>query len=144
MGLEKVIAVSSITFGVALVAFSLSPIFWLSVIVLLFLGFGMMSQMASCNTLLQTIVEDDKRGRVMSLYTTAFMGLAPFGSLLVGSVADWIGGPYALLMSGVICIISALLFIRQTPHMMTCIHPIYSKLGILNQAETQVKERQPV
>jgi MFS family permease len=144
LGLEKVITIASMIFGVALVAFSLSSIFWLSMVILLFFGFGMMSQMASCNTLLQTIVDDDKRGRVMSLYSTAFMGLAPFGSLMVGSVAGWIGGPYTLLISGVICLVSAVLFIRQTRQMMTCIHPIYIKLGIMNQPETQMKERQPV
>jgi MFS family permease len=142
VGLERVIGLASIIFGVALVAFSLSPLLWLSLVILFLLGFGMMSQMASCNTLLQTVVDDDKRGRVMSLYGTAFMGLAPFGSLLVGSIANWIGAPYALLLSGAVCTVSALLFVRQTPRMTQYIQPIYVKLGIMNQPETKVEEKQ--
>lgn len=78
-------------------------------------GLGMMLQMASSNTMLQTIVDDNQRGRVMSFYTMAFMGTAPFGSLLAGSAAKIIGIPFTILVGGIACILGALLFIRKLP-----------------------------
>jgi len=77
---------------------------------MLIVGFGMIAQMASSNTLLQSLADDDKRGRVMSFYTVAFMGMVPFGSLLAGAMADKIGAPLALSISGAICIIGAVAF----------------------------------
>ena len=81
------ITIASGIFGIGLISFSLSHTLWLSFFLLMLTGFGMMVHMASSNTILQTIVDDDKRGRVMSLYTTAFMGMAPLGSLAGGSLA---------------------------------------------------------
>jgi len=71
--------------------------------------------MASTNTLLQTIVDDNMRGRVMSFYTMAFMGTVPFGSLLAGSAAKVIGVPYTILLGGISCIIGALVYLRKLP-----------------------------
>ncbi len=90
-------------------------------------GLGMMLQMASSNTMLQTIVDDDKRGRVMSFYTMAFMGTAPFGSLLAGSAAKVIGVPYTILFGGIACIVGALIFMRKLPEISQSIHPILTK-----------------
>jgi MFS family permease len=109
-GFEKTIFGAAIIFGVALAIFSFSHQLWLSLLLMLCAGFGMMVQMAASNTVIQTITDDDKRGRVMSLYTMAFMGLAPFGSLLAGSLTDKIGAANTLLINGILCIGAALFF----------------------------------
>ena len=97
----RTIAIAAAVFGAGLVALSFSRSFWLSLPILVCVGAGMMTQMASSNTLLQTITDEDKRGRIMSFYTMAFMGMGPFGSLLAGSLAHWVGAPYTVLVGGV-------------------------------------------
>ena len=112
-GLGDIISLASLIFGIGLVAFSLSRLLWVSLIILVFIGFGMMVQMASINTVLQTIVDDDKRGRIMSLYTLSFAGIAPLGSLLAGALANKIGATTTLIVSGVFCLAAAILFITK-------------------------------
>ncbi len=109
-GLERIIPIATSSFGIGLIVFSFSHFFWLSLLLISLTGAGMMVQMASCNTFIQTIVDDDKRGRVMSFYTMSFMGLAPFGSLLAGSMAKNIGAPNTLIIGGIFCILSALTY----------------------------------
>jgi len=109
-GLERVIPLATTTFGFGLIIFSMSRVLWLSLIFMVITGFGMMTQMVSSNTLLQTIVDDDKRGRVMSFYAMSFMGMAPVGSLLGGWLAKVIGAPYTLLLGGILCICGAWAF----------------------------------
>ena len=94
-------------------------------------GFGMIIQIASSNTILQTITEDDKRGRVMSFFTMAFMGMSPWGNLLAGVLANKIGAPYTVLISGGVCILGALIFSTRIPSLRKIIHPIYIKMGII-------------
>ena len=118
-------------FGVTLIAFSFSRSMPLSMLISMGLGFGMMVHMAACNTILQTIVEEDKRGRVMSFYTMAFMGTMPFGSLLAGSLASWIGAPLTLFFSGACCVAGAIFFFRKLPLIRKWIHPIYIAKGII-------------
>lgn len=113
LGLGRVIALTTGLFGIGLISFSISRILWLSMLILFLSGFGMMVQMASSNTVLQTIVEENKRGRIMSFYTMAFMGMAPFGSLLAGALANKIGSPNTLLVGGFFCIAGAFLFGRK-------------------------------
>lgn len=93
-------------------------------------GFGMMVQMAGSNTILQTIVDDDKRGRVMSLFAMSLRGMVPFGSLLLGGMASLIGAPYTLLIAGSCCVLAAIVFARQLPTLKKITHPIYSRMGI--------------
>lgn len=112
-GLGKLIAWSSGIFGAGLVAFSFSRDIWLSTVLMFVTGAGMISNMAASNTVLQTIADEDKRGRVMSLYTVAFRGMAPFGSLLAGSVAAAIGAPYMLFIGGLCCVLGALLYAKE-------------------------------
>ncbi len=131
LGLGKWIAISSIVFGCGLVAFSFSKTLWICLLILMVMGFGMMVQMASSNTVLQTVVDEDKRGRVMSLYAMAFMGMAPFGCLMAGAVANRIGVPYTILLSGVICLAGAFLFTRKLPALREEVRPIYVEKGIL-------------
>jgi len=95
-----------------------------------------MLQMASINTLLQTIVDDDKRGRVMSLYTMSFIGMAPFGSLIAGSAATHIGAPNTLRISGLLCIVAALVLLKKLPELRKHVHPIYVQKGIIPQVAT--------
>ena len=133
LGLGRVIVIGSGIFGIGLIFFSLSHILWLSFFLLLLTGFGMMVHMASSNTILQTMVDDDKRGRVMSLYTMAFMGMAPFGSLAGGSLAGKIGGPYTLIMAGASCLVGSFLFAKKLPFIRQMIRPIYVRKGILRE-----------
>jgi MFS family permease len=114
-GLERIIALAAAVFGAGLIAFSLSRVFWVSLLLMVFTGFGMMVQMAASNTVLQMTVDDDKRGRVMSLYTMAFMGTVPLGSLFGGILASKIGAPNTLILGGIACILGSLLFSRQFP-----------------------------
>jgi MFS family permease len=114
-GIPKIIAISALTFGIGLMLFSFSNITILSIIILYFSGFGMIAQFTATNTLLQHSVEDDKKGRVLSLYSMSFMGFTPIGSLLLGSLSAQIGVPLTLSISGAICLISALLFSRKLP-----------------------------
>jgi MFS family permease len=132
LGLWKIVPQFAAFFGVGLIVFSQSNIFLLSMVLMLVIGFGMIMQMTSCNTILQTIVDDDKRGRVMSFYTMAFMGTAPFGSLLAGVLASNIGAPNTLIVGGVSCILGAVVFARKLPEIKKLIYPIYTKLGIIS------------
>lgn len=131
LGLGKYIPLTAAIFGGGLVAFSFSRVLWLSLLLMIVTGLGFMIQMAVSNTLLQTIVEEDKRGRVMSFYTMAFMGTAPFGSLLAGSVAARIGAPHTLMFGGLGCIFGALWFANSLQALRQDVRPIYVKIGIL-------------
>jgi MFS family permease len=112
-GFGKMVGLSSAVFGLGLALFSFSRSFPVSVALMAVTGFGMITQMAGSNTVLQTIVEEDKRGRVMSFYTMAFRGMVPFGSLLAGSLASAIGAPHTLLIGGICCILGALWYARK-------------------------------
>ncbi|MDD5661930.1 MAG: MFS transporter [Candidatus Omnitrophica bacterium] len=131
LGLNRIIAWTAGLFGLGIIAFSFSRVLWVSMLILLISGFGMMVQMASSNTILQTIVEEDKRGRVMSFYTMSFMGMVPFGSLLAGSLASSIGAPNTLLLGGICCITGAGIFAVKLPLIREKVRPIYAKKGII-------------
>jgi len=113
-GLERVALLNANIFGASLIAFSFSRALWLSMAILVFTGFGMMAQMASNNTVLQTIVHDDKRGRVMSIFMAAFMGMVPFGCLLAGALASLFGAWQTLMMFGILCIAGSFILSRRT------------------------------
>jgi MFS family permease len=130
-GFARLIAVATAVFGAGLIAFSLSRVVWLSMVLVLAAGFGMMVQMASSNTVLQTVADDDKRGRVMSFYTMAFMGMAPFGSLIGGSLASRIGAQETLVIGGGFCLVGAVAFAARIKRMDETLHPIYRKMGII-------------
>ena len=129
--LGRIVPASAILFGVGLIVLSFSRIFPLSLVLMLFIGLGMMMQTAASNTILQTITDDDKRGRVMSFYTMAIMGTAPFGSLMAGGLAKVIGTPWTIFTGGIACIIGALFFLRKLPELRIIVRPIYIKLGII-------------
>jgi MFS family permease len=139
LGLARLIPRATVIFGLGLIAFSFSRYFILSMALMVVIGLGMMLQMASSNTILQTIVEDDKRGRVMSFFTMAFMGTAPFGSFLAGSLASSIGVSNTLLFGGISCIGGAFLYSRKLPQLRKAIRPIYIKLGIISEGSQGIQ-----
>jgi MFS family permease len=137
LGLGRAIVIASITFGAGLIAFSFSHILWLSLVLLPFVGGGMMVEMASTNTILQTIVDDSMRGRVMAFYTMAFLGTAPLGSLIAGFAADHIGPMRTILVGGASCIAGGIVFAFRLPKLRARVRPIYIERGILVAAEVE-------
>jgi len=140
LGLGKYIPLTAAAFGAGLVAFSFTRRLWLALLLMIVTGFGFMVQMAASNTVLQTIVDEDKRGRVMSFYTMAFMGTAPFGSLLAGWIADKIGAPHTLLFGGIGCVLGALWFATTLPGLRRDVTPIYVKVGILPEVAQGIQQ----
>ncbi len=134
LGLGRVIAWSSSLFGLGLVGLGLSRNLWVSLLAVAAAGFGLMRHMASTNTILQTIVEEDKRGRVMAYYAMAFQGVTPFGSLVGGAIAARIGAPWTTVAAGIICLAGSAWFARQLPGLRQIIHPIYVERGIIPSA----------
>ncbi|ACC82061.1 MFS transporter [Nostoc punctiforme] len=131
LGIGKLIALAPAILGVALIAFSLSRYLPLSLFTMLFVGLGTILQIAASNTFLQTIVEDDKRGRLMSLYTMSFLGMIPVGNLLGGVLASRIGAPNTLIIDGIACILGSIIFSRQLPALRQIMRPIYEQKGIV-------------
>jgi MFS family permease len=133
LGLGKIIVAASGICGFGLIFFSLSRDLLFSLSMMLCTGFGIMSVVTSTNTILQTIVDEDKRGRVMSLYTMAFMGMTPFGSLIMGALASKIGAPNTLIIGGIVCIISSCLFLIRLPIIRKLMRPVYLEKGIIRE-----------
>ena len=137
LGLGRVIAIATAVFGGGLCVFGLSHVLWLSLAILPFIGAGFMIQMASTNTVIQTIVEERLRGRVMAFYTMAFLGTAPIGSLLAGVVAARIGASNTIIGGGVLTMLAAIWFSTRLPSLRVAVRPIYEARGILMAAETE-------
>jgi MFS family permease len=135
VGLIQMIPVAAAVFGLGLIGFGLSHVFWLSMIMVLLAGMGMMQGMAASNTIIQTIVSEDKRGRVMSYHTMAFVGMAPFGSLLAGTLAHNIGAPRTVIVSGVVVLLGAAWFATRLSAVRQVIRPIYREMGFLPTEE---------
>lgn len=131
LGLGRVIWMASATFGIGLMAFAFSPWPAVSMFFIFIAGLGMMVNLASGNTILQTVVDEDKRGRVMSLYTMCVAGMVPFGSLFAGFIAKFIGPAATIFIGGLGCVAGALLFYFILPSIREEIRPIYRNLGIL-------------
>jgi MFS family permease len=138
LGLGRMVPSAAAAFGTGLIALGLSRSLWLSFVIMLFVGGAMMTQTATSNTILQTIVEDDKRGRVMSFYSMAFLGMAPFGSLLAGGLAQRIGAPRTVVVNGIICIAGAGWFASRFSTMRELVRPIYRTLGIIPEVATDI------
>jgi MFS family permease len=129
--LGRIVPGAALLFGTGLIILSFSTSFPLSLLLMVFIGLGMMMQAASSNTILQTITDDAMRGRVMSFYTMAVMGTAPFGSLFAGAMAKIIGTPWTMFAGGAATIVGALFFLRKLPELKSLVHPIYVKMGII-------------
>lgn len=135
VGLGRLIVLGPGILGIGLIAFALSRLLPLSLLTMLFVGLGTIIQIASSNTVLQTIVEEDKRGRVMSLYMMSFLGTIPIGNLVGGWLARIIGAPYTLIIDGIVCMLGSIYFSKQLPALRKLVHPIYVKRGILAMAK---------
>jgi MFS family permease len=133
-GLGRIIALSSVVFGAGIMAFGLSKTMLLSLPVIFIIGFAMMVQMAAGNIVLQTAVEEDKRGRIMSLYTMAFMGTMPLGSLMAGVLAERIGAPNTLLLGGMCCIIGGAVFAGKLKILRKQAQQVYAGKNIMPEA----------
>ena len=140
LGLGRVIVWSASLFGAGLIGLGLSRTLPLSLAAVAVAGFGMMRHMASTNTILQTIVEEDKRGRVMAYYAMAFQGLAPFGSLAAGAVASGIGAPATIVAGAALCLAGAAWFAARLPAIRRQVRPVYRELGILPQPAPPIPE----
>lgn len=136
VGLARQTAVAVAGFGLGCLVLGLSRSFWLSLPLMAVTGYGLMHQIVASNTIVQTLVEDDKRGRVMSFYTIALLGSAPVGSLLSGSLAARTGVTTTLVVSGVASGLAALWFWRQLSMIRGAIRARYVELGIVRQSET--------
>jgi MFS family permease len=123
-----------VLFGVGLIGFGFSRSFFLSLPLMLITGFGMMQGLTASNTIIQTLVDERMRGRVMSYYTMAFVGMAPFGSLLAGALAHAFGAPATVMVSGVACILGGVWFWSILPRLRKQMRPIYEQLGIVPQS----------
>jgi MFS family permease len=130
-GLTTMIQIAAVLFGSGLILFGLSRHLVLSLFLMLFVGFGMMQGLAASNTIIQTLVPEDKRGRVMSYYTMAFVGMAPFGSLLAGALAHKFGAPHAVMITGTFCLAGAAWFSTQLKSIRAIMRPIYIDMGII-------------
>jgi MFS family permease len=139
LGLGKMIPIGAGIFGLGLIAFALSRNFFWSLTLLTAVGFGQMIQLATSNTLLQTMVDDDRRGRVMGFFTVAFVGMAPVGSLLAGALASVIGASWTLFIGGVFCLAGAGVFARKLPQLREKVRPIYVTKGILPEIATGIE-----
>lgn len=137
--LGRLIPAATALLSAGLIAMSLSSSFLFSMFLIFFTGLGMMTQTAASNTILQTITDEDKRGRVMSFYTMALMGTVPFGSLLAGWMARWIGTPWTIFIAGTACLAGALVFYRQLPELRRLVRPVYVSMGILPEVAEGIR-----
>jgi MFS family permease len=139
VGLGRMITIVSFTFGGGLIAFGLSRSAWLSFPLMLIVGFSMMGMLAASNTIMQTIVAEDKRGRVMSFYTLSFSGVMPFGSLIAGWLATKIGAPLTVAAGGALCVAAAIWFASRLEDIRRVVRPIYIEMGILPEIAAGVQ-----
>lgn len=147
VGLTRMLQIAAALFGCSLILFGLSDRLWLSLLLMPFVGFGMTQVLAISNTIIQTLVPEDKRARVMSYYTMMFFGMMPFGSLLEGMLANRIGAPNTVILSGSICLVGSLWFTLQLPRVRAVMRPIYQEMGLLPALDPDLlveKDEKPV
>ncbi|HTW58668.1 MAG TPA: MFS transporter [Terriglobales bacterium] len=138
VGLTRMVQIAVALLGAALILFGLSHVLWLSLILMVFAGFGLMQGAAISNTIIQSLVPEDKRARVMGYYTMAFFGAAPFGSLMAGALAHRIGAPHTVIFTGACCIAGSLWFTFELPKIRAVMRPIYQKMGLLPQPDMEL------
>ena len=143
-GLGRWVTVTCAMFGISLVLFAFSKWFWVSVALLFPAGYSMMLQMACSNTLIQTMVPNDLRGRVMAMYSMSFMGLAPFGALFGGALAHRVGAPITVAVGGVACVMGAIWFGRALPQLRVEARRLIIAQGMAGGEPVQELNAQPV
>jgi MFS family permease len=130
-GLSRIIIGASFSAGLGLMLFSQSRLLWLSLILMLPIGFGLIVTATSTNTILQTIADEDKRGRIVAIYGMCFLGAAPIGNFIAGSVASHIGAPLTLLILGALCTVAAFSFALRLESWRAAIRPVYRRIGVV-------------
>jgi MFS family permease len=135
-GLTRMLQIAAALLGGALILFGMSHTLWLSLVLMVFAGFGMIQSASVSNTIIQALVAEDKRARVMGYYTMAFFGGAPFGSLLAGALAHRIGAPHTVMILGVFCVAGSLWFTLERPKIRAMMRPIYQEKGLIPARET--------
>lgn len=140
LGIGRVLAFAAGAFGLAIIAFSFSTVGWVSLLLMPIAGASMIVQMAGSNTLLQTLADDDKRGRVMAMFAMCFMGTVPIGALLAGWLAGRIGAPSTVFFGGLACVAGAAIFYFMLPGLRVHTRPIYVQRGILPSVADGIKE----
>jgi MFS family permease len=131
VGLTRMLQIAAAMLGGGLILFGISHTLWVSLALMSFVGFGLMQSAAVSNTIIQSLVPEDKRARVISYYTMAFFGAAPFGSLLTGALAHRMGAPNTLILTGAFCLVGALWFTLELPKLRAVMRPIYQEMGLL-------------
>jgi MFS family permease len=131
VGLTRMLQIGAAMLGAALILFGLSHTLWLSIVLMVFAGFGMMQAASVSNTIIQSLAPEDKRARVMSYYTMAFFGASLFGSLLTGALAQRAGAPHTVILSGAFCVAASLWFTIELPKVMAVMRPVYREMGLL-------------
>ena len=131
VGLTRMLQIGAAMLGAALILFGLSHTLWLSIVLMVFAGFGMMQAASVSNTIIQSLAPEDKRARVMSYYTMAFFGASLFGSLLTGALAQQAGAPHTVILSGAFCVAASLWFTIELPKVMAVMRPVYREMGLL-------------
>jgi MFS family permease len=140
-GLTRTLQAAVALLGVGLIFFGLSHVLWLSLILMVVVGFGLIQAAAVCNTIIQSLVPDDKRARVMGYYTMAFFGAAPFGSLMAGALAQHIGAPHTVMFTGTFCIIGAAWFTLQLPKIRPAMRDAYREKALADQRTAELPSR---
>lgn len=135
VGLTRKIQMAAALFGGGLLLFGMAHTLWLGLLLMLVVGFGMMQGLTSSNTVIQTLVPESMRGRVMSYYTMAFVGMAPFGSLLAGGLAHWFGAAHTVMITGTCCLLGCAWFTWELPKIRKVMRPIYEEMGLLPSAK---------
>jgi len=131
VGLGRIIVIAGIVFGGALIVFAFSKLLWISMLAMVLMGFSMITFFASSNTVLQTVVDDRMRGRVMSYFGMAFMGMMPFGSLLSGWLAVRVGPEWTVAICGLSAALACGVFAMKLPTLRQLVRPIYVQKGII-------------
>jgi MFS family permease len=130
-GLARMLQIAAAMLGGALILFGFSHTLWLSLLLMVFAGFGLIQCAAVINTIIQSLVTEDKRARVMGYYTMAFFGAAPFGSLMAGLLAHKIGAPHTVMVTGACCIAGAMWFTGELPMVKAAMQTVYHEMGVL-------------
>jgi MFS family permease len=143
VGLTRMLQIAAAMLGAALILFGLSHTLWLSLALMIIVGFGMIQGASVSNTIIQSLVPEDKRARAMSFYTMAFFGAAPFGSLLAGALAHRIGAPHTVILTGAFCVAGSLWFMLELPKIDAAIQPVYKEMGFLPAPAVDVSATNP-
>jgi MFS family permease len=143
VGLTRMLQISAAMLGGGLILFGLSHTLWLSLVLMVFVGFGLIQAASVSNTIIQSLVPEDKRARAMSYYTMAFFGSAPFGSLLAGALADRIGASHTVIITGAFCIAGSLWFTLELPKIGAVMRPIYEEMGLLPRLPISLNPDRP-